>query len=117
MTTPVRIVIPGRPVPFQRARSQGGQRYNDPRYADWKDRAGWLMKAARVRFDGPVAVTVEVTAGGLGVAFSEADRVRPKGVRGDLDNYLKAVLDAANRIVYEDDRQVVGALVEFGDEP
>lgn len=39
--------------------------------------------------------------------------------RPDLDNYLKAVLDALNGIVFKDDSQVVilSALKQYGDKP
>ena len=43
----------------------------------------------------------------------EARYVRPKGIRGDLDNYVKAVLDAGNGVLWEDDRLVVQILARF----
>ncbi len=64
---------------------------------------------------GPVELGVgildQVTETGFNVVIDEYPRRtgkgrRPKGVRGDLDNYIKAILDAGNGMLYGDDRQV-----------
>ena len=69
---------------------------------------GWLLKSAR-RGRGPVDGDMYVR-----LAFG----CRPAR-RGDLDNLVKLVLDAANGIVWNDDRQVVylEAAVAEGVEP
>lgn len=58
------------------------------------ERHAWLaMRAAGLSaFEGPVSLVLT-----FGLA----------AWRGDLDNYVKAVCDALNGVVYKDDRQVV----------
>lgn len=102
--------IPGKPVPWQRTR---GGRSTEPRYGAWKTAAAWEMRS---QWSGPplnesVGITLSVTDSGIEVLLYESHLERPKGVRGDLDNYVKGVLDAAQGVVIEDDRQIreVGA--------
>lgn len=105
------IWLPGRPVPFTRTDSAGrsGRRYTAPKYRGWLNAAAWEIRAqAGDRLDGPVAVSVLVCPNGIGVGLSPlTERVRPVGIRGDLDNYGKAVLDALQKgHAIGDDRQV-----------
>lgn len=105
-----RIWLPGRPVPWQRTR-QG--RVLEPRYRAWKEEAQWGMAASRP-FAGPVSMEVTVTADGIEVVTQETTRSRVKYVRGDLDNYIKAVADAAQGFLFENDRQVTEVEARFG---
>ena len=121
----MRITIPTRPVPFARpGRRQDGRRYTPKKYDQWKRYAAATMRteitrAVGPRFDaellsGPVMAVVYVHADRVEVELEPAARVRPKGLRGDLDNYTKAVLDAAQEAKWiDDDRQVVEILVRF----
>ena len=104
--------IPGKPVPYQRTRGSGKQRYSEPRYAAWREKASWALKLKRGRsapIKGAVSVTLLIYEDGIeGVIhpmMTGPSMARPKGVRGDLDNYVKAVLDSANGIAFDDDRQ------------
>lgn len=110
--------LPGRPVPFARTRGRGAHRYTPERYRLWKQAVGWHLLRAKVKpIEGPVAVSMIVTPDGVDVDFRPVATTRPKGIRGDLDNYAKAVLDAAQGIAYHDDRQVTAVSVAFADEP
>jgi len=73
------------------------------RYLAWRKYASWrIVQAWRgAPLSGPVAIRVWVRVA--------------KGRRGDLDNYLKAALDAANGLLWCDDRQVVRCTVAFVD--
>lgn len=89
--------LPGRPVPFARTERNPatGRRYNRPDYQVWLNNAAWEVKAQRGdTFTGPVAVSITVFPNGIGVGITDAQPARPKGIRGDLDNYFKAVADA-----------------------
>lgn len=85
------------------------------RYREWKQSAGWAM---RIKGDGPlegpVALDILVTPTGIEVSAISSQLERVKHVRGDIDNYAKAVMDAGNGLLYEDDRQVTELSVRFG---
>lgn len=89
------------PVPFKRVMG-GARRYNDKRYTEYKDVLGYFaLKAMRGQelLKGAIKMTVDVY------------KPKPKDVTsrnwGDLDNHVKAIMDALTGIAYEDDRQVV----------
>ncbi len=74
----------------------------------WKEQAGWAARAVGLRcLDGPVAVAItlhpRLTARG-----------RVSQTRLDLDNPIKAALDALNGIAWTDDRQVTRIVAEVG---
>lgn len=95
MTDRVELWVPGRPVPAARPRVVNGHAYTPQRYRDWKSGAAFRLRTGTTaRFDGPVSVQVRVGADGVEVAVESVPPSRPKGVRGDVDNYVKAALDA-----------------------
>jgi Holliday junction resolvase RusA-like endonuclease len=113
--------VPIKPKPFHRVWSNGTQRFNSPSYTEWKTQVGWLIKAAMTkgrveRFDGPVSLAVVVGPESFVVWIRSADEPRPRGLKGDLDNYVKAILDAANQVLFADDVQVVTVAARFIDE-
>ena len=101
----IKIDAPIMPIPFPRPRfdSRSKQTFNPKRYREFKDALGYY---ARLAMRGRLPFTGEIKL--------HADFYRPKPKRskhvsfiGDVDNYLKAVLDSLIGICYEDDRQVV----------
>lgn len=55
----------------------------------------------------PVGVSVEIHIDGFNVEVYPLEcSVRPVGVRGDVDNIVKAILDGLNGVAWHDDRQV-----------
>jgi Holliday junction resolvase RusA-like endonuclease len=115
------IEIKGRPVPFARpGRRADGRRYTPKAYAGWKRLAASTMSLGLARRQiekvetGPVKATIVVRSEGVTIELEPSARIRPKYVRGDLDNYLKAALDAAQDAGWiSDDRQVVEIAVVF----
>lgn len=109
-----RVDHPGRPVPWQRTRN--GRR-TEPRYAAWK--AGFVeaVRAAvaeQAPMGGPVVLDVEVSPTGVRVELRPAVPGRPEGLRGDADNYLKAIADGLTEGgAYPDDAAVVAAHVRL----
>ena len=91
----IEFFVPGRPVPKGRPRvTKSGFAYTPKRTREWESVVAWHAKLARgfrPIIEGPVAVRL---------AFCGAR------VTADIDNLAKAVLDAMNRVVYLDDRQV-----------
>ena len=82
--------------------TQGKRRYNQPRYTLFKDVVGHIAKIA-MKGRAPLAGKIKLKA--------DFFKLKPKNIAsrrwGDVDNYLKAILDALNGICYADDSQVV----------
>jgi len=109
----VRFVVLGKPVPLGRPRVRMvvvkdkkpfATVYTPPTSRKWMDLIR-NVAAMEMRnklwnpYSGLIAVTIEVTPQKL-KSGKEAKRV------GDLDNHIKAVLDALNGVAFKDDSQV-----------
>ncbi len=83
-------------------------------------RNGRALKPAHVEFRVLVRLAVREAYGDVelleGPVTVHADAYRPRR-RGDLDNVLKALLDALNGVVWRDDEQVVGLSANRFDAP
>jgi Holliday junction resolvase RusA-like endonuclease len=119
-----RLKVPLKPRVASRPRFRKGQgAYIHPKYRAWKEEAAIVMGAAWRRanlatVEGPVAVSILLHRDRFEISIREAppDRSR-KGFRGDIDNYIKAILDAAQDAgLIEDDRQIVDLTAEFASE-
>lgn len=98
------------PVPFKRVMQNGKRRFNDRRYSEFKEVLAYIAKTfIRAPLKGKIKIRADFF------------NLKPKNILshrwGDLDNHLKAVLDALNGIAYDDDSQVVEATVtkNFGE--
>ena len=81
--------------PKRRHRQTNGRAYPDPKGVAYEQMLGFLMRHER---KGPM---LECFVGVQALFVTES--------KGDLDNLLKAVLDAGNGILWKDDRQIVEA--------
>jgi len=110
------MIIWGPPKPYTRARTKGNYVYLPSDYREWRQQASAQLREQGTPLGAvPVAVGTIVYADRIIVTVEPVAPNRPKGVRGDLDNYVKAVLDAltdANTI--DNDRQVVTLIAGFG---
>ena len=107
----IKFTVATEPVPFKRALSNGKRRFNDSRYSDFKNVIGLHAKLAmqgRAPLTDAVKITVVVST-----------KYKPTSLRaGDIDNHLKAVMDALNGICFADDRQIVdGRVLLFRGDP
>jgi Holliday junction resolvase RusA-like endonuclease len=116
---PIVIEVPGKPVPASRGRAfvQGGRIIvtTPPGYRRWKNDAGVLARqamAGREPLTCPVELSVQAyvpIAPGWPAWRKDAARhndIEPCG-SPDLDNIIKAAMDALNQVVWVDDSQVV----------
>jgi len=68
---------------------------------------GWLDQEGPTQYTGPVGMSLIIRGDHIEVEVWELEEGhRPKGIRGDLDNYVKVVCDGLNGVAYLDDRQV-----------
>lgn len=54
----------------------------------------------------PVSITISLYKDKFTVTVTECDTIEPSPLRGDIDNYVKSILDGLNGVAYEDDRLV-----------
>ena len=96
------FTIPGRPVPWARAGSKGGHRYTP---AKQKEHAALVLREALKHADSLPTFTRPVW---VRVWFTFLPSKKPKfnqfhGVKPDLDNLVKQILDALNGRIIADD--------------
>ena len=110
--TGIAITIPGKPLPKGRPRVVNGRAYTDPKTRGYEAFLSIAMRnlAAQHRWTLPTGdVSVRIV-----LRFANA-------VHGDVDNCAKAILDAANGVLFRDDKSVRIMCVERGwateDEP
>lgn len=95
----IKIIAEVEPVPFKRVRQNGKRRFNDSRYSCFKEALGFI---ARKSIQEPLTGAIKLHAD----IYKSSDKLTSRNW-GDLDNFLKAILDALNGIAYRDDAQVV----------
>ena len=92
------------PVPFNRPRFGKSKKivFNSPRYSAFKTELGYK---ARLAMNGKQIITGAFKIS-IDIYKKTSQDVLNKNF-GDLDNFIKAVMDALNGICYEDDSQCV----------
>ena len=110
----ISVTIPGEPVGQGRPRAavvNGKPRMYSPKTSgDWRARAAWFMREeVKEPLSGPLWVTIWAV---FGLPKSKIRKRSPQPnrtpctKRPDIDNVVKAILDAGNGILWADDAQV-----------
>lgn len=89
-------------VPFNRPRFRNGRGFNSARYSAFKENLGYKARAAmegREPIKGAFKISIDF--------YKKSRQNVLKKTFGDLDNFIKAVMDACNGICYVDDAQCV----------
>lgn len=97
-----------KPVPKARPRSGKNGTYTPKRTVDYENaiRKAFCEKyPTHEPLDGPVTLVMDFEPDRISVDIYPSLAVKSK-LRGDLDNYVKAVGDALNGLAYNDDKQV-----------
>ena len=108
------IIIETNPVSQLRPRISGNRMYDPKKVRDYKKYVAWetkrqwkkepLQGAVKIKID--IYRDIQKTESKKNKKLKDEGVIRPT-VKSDLDNYLKAVLDAMNKIAYVDDSQIV----------
>lgn len=96
----IRFEVATEPIPLARARFGHGRAYLPKRSREYRCR---VAEAAREALNGREPITGELTCK---LEFYRKYK-RSARIAGDIDNHVKAVLDALNGIAFADDAQVV----------
>lgn len=103
---PISFFVEGQPIPKARPRVGWRRALTPSTTVAWQDTIGWTF---RLRFPGRKPIPRDVPVSILVSAYFPVSSWR--SIRGDLDNYLKAIMDALNGLAWEDDKQVVRACI------
>jgi len=88
-----------RPLAMPRPRfTRNGHTYMPKIWTKYKDSVGFLALQAMSK------ARAKILKGELGVEIDFYFKRKP---RGDIDNYIKALLDSLTGITYEDDKQII----------
>lgn len=108
------------PLPYPRPAhdSRSGRFYTPPPFAEWLDAVAWELKALEP-VDGPAALRLWIDPAGADLELLPVDRLPDDhhrgGLRGDLDNYVKAYGDALQRSQrLNNDEQIIRIDARFG---
>lgn len=102
------ITVLGRPVPKGRPRLGRRGRVFTPEKtldAESRIRGAWLGAEGPI-FEGPVCVDVTFSEVETVITVTEDTETESSKLRGDIDNYVKTVMDGLNNAAWNDDKQV-----------
>jgi Holliday junction resolvase RusA-like endonuclease len=114
MIEPITIVIPGKPIPKARPRFTGNRCYTPAKTSSYELLIRLLANremAGKQKLDGPLQMTMKAHFA-IPASWSKSKRaeallgnISPAG--GDTDNIVKSVADGLQKIVFNDDKQIV----------
>ena len=100
----IQFVIEGDPRPLARARFNGRRCYQPSSNTDYRQ---VVQQSAKLAMGNTPPLS-----GAIGASIKLYRRFKPTAkIFGDVDNHLKAIFDALNKLVFDDDSQVVTCAV------
>lgn len=107
----MKLIIPGRPIAYVRTTQKAKYvQKSYIRYREFKQYVQTYALKAKIKPITEEKVLVYINVFLTGVST-------PMGMDGDLDNYVKGILDSLNKIAYKDDRQVIQILASKQSDP
>ena len=97
----IKIVAPIKPVTFKRVIPKLGRPRNPSEYTEFKNELGYFALNA-MKSNSPLTGKIKLSA-----EFYKKRQGLTNQNWGDVDNFLKAVMDSLSGICYEDDGQIV----------
>ena len=112
------FIVPGEPVPKARPRvTRNGRTYTPKKTADYEKlvRASYEEQAGKYFGDGPLMCRISLYFPiPKSYGKRKTERIFDKKIlytkKPDIDNCVKAILDALNGIAYKDDSQVISII-------
>lgn len=59
------------------------------------------------KFEGPIEINIVIDKNGTDVLVKKLESFGTPTLKGDIDNYVKTILDGLNGVAWEDDSQVI----------
>lgn len=104
--------VDGKPVPKARPRStRTGHMYTPKTTADYEGNIAqaWQEKYPDMELlNEPLAVSIGISRTGAHIIVS--DGAQTSSLRGDVDNYCKAIMDGLNGVAYTDDKWITSLI-------
>lgn len=106
--------IPIRPLAKERPRAtRSGHVYTPKRTSQYEKKVGEAYTGPLIPADHTVEVSLTFSKEGTHiVVIGKKNPEWKSSLRGDIDNYVKSILDALNGIAWEDDVQIVEVTVK-----
>jgi len=101
--------IPIRPLAKERPRAtRNGHVYTPKRTSDYEKAVASAYKGPLFDASYTIEVCLEFSIEGTTLVVSATKNPDHKSsLRGDVDNYVKAILDALNGVAWQDDKQII----------
>lgn len=95
-------------MPWQRVRTNQGKFFTPRATREYEEMVAWACRATRDRIgDVPCDVEIELYEDRAVVILTPRPDAKKRKLKGDVDNYAKAILDGLQKgQMLEDDRQV-----------
>ena len=100
------ITIPLKPKAKGRPRAGKYGMYTDKGTREYEEAIkNAYIESKGPKFEGPVCLNVTFTKDHITINIKQIEC--ESQLRGDIDNYLKSIMDGLNKVAFDDDKQVL----------